>query len=66
MTNHSSKPWTEVKARLKSYEDIELIHAWCRDNCTGDYRVWGVPGTAVRRAQFESVDDALLFSLRWS
>lgn len=62
----STKPWTEVTARLKKFEDIEALHQWCRDNCKGEYNIYGVPGTAIRRARFESVDDAILFALKWA
>lgn len=62
----TNQPWTEVTARVKRFEDIEAIHQWCRDNCTGNYNIYGVPATAIRRARFESVDDAILFALRWA
>lgn len=60
------KPWTEVTARVNRYEDIETMYQWCEDNCSRGYKVLGVPGTAIRRARFESVDDAILFALRWT
>jgi hypothetical protein len=60
------KPWTEVTARINKFEEIEAIHQWCRDNCKGSYNIYGVPATAIRRARFESVDDAILFALRWA
>ena len=62
----NNKPWTEVTARINKFEEIEAIHQWCRDNCTGAYNIYGVPATAIRRARFESVDDAILFALRWT
>jgi hypothetical protein len=61
-----NKPWTEVTARVNRYKDIEAIFQWCEDNCTSGYRVMGVPGTAFRRVRFESVDDAILFALKWA
>ena len=67
MNNPSTEqPWTEVTARLKASGDIEAIHQWCRDNCKGNYNIYGPPGTATRRARFELVDDALFFALRWA
>jgi hypothetical protein len=60
------KPWTEVTARVNRYEDIENMYQWCEDNCSRGYKILGMPGTAIRRARFESVDDAILFALRWA
>lgn len=62
----TNQPWTEVTARVKKFDDIEAIHQWCRDNCKGNYNIYGVPGSAIRRARFESVDDAMMFALRWA
>jgi len=62
----NNKPWTEVTARVNRYEDIENMYQWCKDNCTNGYKILGMPGTAIRRARFESVDDAILFALRWA
>lgn len=62
----TNQPWTEVTARVKWYTDIEDLHQWCRDNCKGNYNIYGPPGTATRRARFELVDDALFFALRWA
>lgn len=44
------------------YESLDLMREWCKDNCTGP---WKLEHVHALYFQFENDRDATMFMLRW-
>jgi hypothetical protein len=54
-----------ISFNIQTPTQVEEIQIWLQENARGRYEWRYVPGTNLRKIEFELKEDAIAFALKW-